>query len=63
MFGSLYTLGEDSVEKILARRQLAVKSFESSVWFVAVSKLFIKYDLPDCWDVVDEPLWAGCQEL
>ena len=56
MFGSLCTLGEDSVEKRLARKQLAVKSFESSVWFVALRKLFIKYDLPDCWDVVDEPL-------
>ena len=55
MFGSLCRLGEDSVEKRLVRRQLAVKSFESSSWFVAVRKLFIKYDLPDCWDVIDEP--------
>ena len=54
MFGSLCRLGEDSVEKRLAHRQLA-KSFESSSWFVAVRKLFIKYDLPDCWDVIDEP--------
>ena len=55
MFGSLCKRGVDSSEKRLARRQLAVKSFESSSWFVAVRKLFIKYDLPDCWDVVDEP--------
>ena len=55
MFGSLCRLGEALVEKRLIRRQLAVKSFESSSWFVEVRKLFIKYDLPDCWDVIDEP--------
>ena len=55
MFGSLCRLDEDSVEKRLVCQQLTVKSFESSSWFVAVRKLFIKYDLPDCWDVIDEP--------
>lgn len=48
VFGSLCRLGEDSVEKRLARRQLAVMSFENSRWFVAIRKLFIEYGLPDC---------------
>ena len=55
LFGSLRRLGEESVEKRLARRQLAVKSFESNSWFVAIRKLFLKYDLPDCWDLVENP--------
>ena len=56
LFGSFCRLDEESVEKRLARRQLAVKSFESNSWFVATRKLFRKYDLPDCWDLVENPL-------
>ena len=55
LFGSLCRLGGDSVEKRVARRQLCVKSFESNSWFTAVCKLFFRYDLLDCWNVVDTP--------
>ena len=55
LFGSICRLGEDSVEKRVARRQLCVKSFESNSWFTAVRKMFLRYDLPDCWNVVDTP--------
>ena len=54
LLGSFCRLGGESV-KWLARRQLTVKSFESNGWFVATCKLFLKYDLPDCWDVVENP--------
>ena len=41
MFGSLCRLGEDSIEKRVARRQLRVKRFESNSLFTAVCKLFL----------------------
>ena len=55
LFGSLCRLDEDSVEKRVACRQLCVKSFESNSWLTAVRKMFLRYDLPDCWNVVDTP--------
>ena len=57
LFGSLCRLGKEPVEKRLPRRQLAVKSFESNncFFFFATRKLFLKYDLPDCWDSVENP--------
>lgn len=55
MFGSICRLEEDSVEKRVARRQLAVKTYESNSWFIAVRKLFFKYNLPDCWDLLENP--------
>ena len=55
LFGSVCRLGEDSVEKQIARRQLCVKSLNSNSWFITVRKLFFKYDIPDCWNVVEAP--------
>ena len=50
-------MSEESIEKRLVRSQHAVKTFESTrnSWFVAIPKLFLQYNLPDCWDVVDNP--------
>ena len=53
LFGSVCRLGEDSVKKRIARRQLFVK--RSNSWFITVRKLFFKYDIPDCWNVVEAP--------
>ena len=39
LFGSLCRL-EDSVRKQVASRQLAIKTFESTRWFVAVRELY-----------------------
>ena len=52
LFVSICRLGDDSVEKQLARRQLSIKSFS---WFIAIRKLLIKYDLPHPWDLLDDP--------
>ena len=54
-FGSLCRLDEESVKKSLSRRQVAIESFDNNSLFVATPKLFFKYDLPDCWDMVENP--------
>ena len=55
LFDNVCRLEEDSVEKQLARRQLAVKSFSSCSWYVEIRKILIRYDLPTCWDLLDDP--------
>lgn len=55
LYGGICRLGEDSVEKQLARRQLSVKSFTSNSWFVAVKRLLQRYKLPDSWELLDNP--------
>ena len=55
LFGSICILEEDSVEKRVARRQLAVKAYESNSCFVAVRKLLLKFDLPESWDINENP--------
>ena len=55
LFGSICRLEEDTVEKRVARRQLAVKTYESNSWFIAVRKLFLKYNLPECWSLIENP--------
>ena len=54
LFGSICRLGDDSVEKQLARRQLSIKSFSSHSWYIAIRKLLIKYDLQHPWDLLDD---------
>ena len=54
-YGSLCRLPESSTEKQLARRQLAVKDHHSKNWYVAVRKILVKYNLPSCWDLLDNP--------
>ena len=55
LFGSVCRLDEDSVEKWIAFRQLCVKSFNSNSWFIIVRMLFLKCDIPDCWNAVEAP--------
>ena len=54
-YGSLCRLPESSTEKQLARRQLAVKDHHSNSCYVAVRKILVKYNLPSCWDLLDNP--------
>ena len=55
LFGSICILEEDSVEKRVARRQLAVKAYESNSCFVAVRKLLLKFDLTESWEINENP--------
>ena len=55
LFGSICRLGKTAVEKHLARRQLAVKSIDSSSWYISIRKIFAKYSLPDGWNLLDDP--------
>ena len=51
--GSICRLPEDSVEKKMARRQLSIKGEKSASWFIGVKDIFLKYDLPLPWDLLD----------
>ena len=44
-----------TIEHRLAVRQRSVKSFTSHRWFIAVKEIFIKYNLPDPFDLLREP--------
>ena len=52
-FGNISRLSDSSIEKRLAERQLAVKSLNSHSWFVVVKKLYIRYGLPDCTEILE----------
>ena len=54
-FGNISRLPDSSVEKRLAERQVAVKSFDTHSWFVGVKKLGIRYGLPDCSQILKKP--------
>ena len=56
LYGSICRLDESSAEKRLARRQLAIKGPGSYSWYVELKKILIKYDLPCCWDLLDNPM-------
>ena len=56
LYGSICRLDESSVEKCLARRQQAIKGPGSYSWYVELKKILIKYDLPCCWDLLDNPM-------
>ena len=45
----------NSVEHQLAVRQLSVKPYDSHGWFIAVKKIFMKYDLPDPYEMLNSP--------
>ena len=47
LFNNVCLQPESSVEKRLARRQLAVKTHSSVSWFITAKKLLLRYDLPD----------------
>ena len=50
LYGNICRLSEDAVEKQQARRQLFVKGYRGSSWFVEIRKLLHKYGLPPAWD-------------
>ena len=50
LFSNICRLNDSSIEK-----QFAVKTHNSSSWFVAIKKILVKYDLPGCWDILVEP--------
>ena len=62
-FYSICILTEDSSEKQLARRQLAVKQIDSSSWFVQIKKILWKYSLPEAEELLQAPFrqsfWRG----
>ena len=53
LFGRICWLEEASIEKHLARRQLAIKADKSSGWFICIKSLFLKYRLPAPWELLD----------
>ena len=55
LFGSICRLPEDSVEKKMARRQLSIKGEKSASWFIGMKDIFLKYDLPLPWELLDSP--------
>ena len=54
-YGSLCRLQESSIQKQLAKRQLAVKDYRSNSWYVAVRKILVRFNLPSCCDLLDNP--------
>ena len=54
-FGNICRLPKTSIEHQLAVRQLSIKSFSSHRWFVVVKEIFLKYSLPDPYDLLDNP--------
>ena len=53
-FENISRLPESSVEKQLAKQQLAVRSLDSNSWFICVKKLCIMYGLPDCREILEK---------
>lgn len=56
LFGNICRLDESSIEKRLAYRQLAVKTYHSNSWFILVKELLIKYSLPTSTDLLKSQL-------
>ena len=56
VFFNICSQNEESIEKQLARRQLAVKSNNSNSWFVVIKKLLLKYNLNDPIYLLDHPV-------
>ena len=52
---SICTQAETSVEKRLARRQIALKQLSSYSWFTQVKKILLMYSLPDAELLLSEP--------
>ena len=51
-FGNIARLPDTSVERQMALRQLSVKPMSSSSWYIAIKKLCILYDLPECTEIL-----------
>ena len=55
-FNNICLLPETTIEKRLARRQVAVKTAKSASWFIDVKKLLWTYDLQDIETLLDSPV-------
>ena len=56
LYGSICRLDESSIEKQLARRQLTVKGVDSYSLYIEIRKILVNYDLPSCWDLLENPM-------
>jgi hypothetical protein len=54
-FNNITNQSEESIEKRLARRQLAIKLNPSASWFIEIKKLLFKYELQDPIFMMDNP--------
>ena len=45
LFGNIWRLSDDTIEKRLAIRQLSVKDYNSHSWFIKIRRLLFQYDL------------------
>ena len=57
----------EGIEKELAWRQLSVKDVKSKSWFIYVSNILRKYNLPSIYDLLENPVpkqkWRGNCEI
>ena len=56
LFNNITNQSEESIEKWLARRQLAVKLNPSASWFIEIKKLLLQYELQDPIFMLDNPI-------
>jgi hypothetical protein len=52
---SIFLLPKESTENMIAYRQLYIKDYKSSSWFVEMKKIIWKYNLPDIYKLLDRP--------
>jgi hypothetical protein len=52
---SIFLLPKDSTENMIAHRQLYVKNYKSSSWFIEMKKIIWKYNLPCIYNLLDRP--------
>ena len=54
-FGNICRQSNDNLEKLIAYRQLNLKSNDSSSWFIEVKSILAKYQLPSAFELLDTP--------
>lgn len=63
LFNSICLQNDDATEKLIAVRQLTIKTLKSKSWFVEVKKIFWRYDLGDVHEHLRTPpskqQWKG----
>ena len=55
-FNNICHQAENSTEKVLARRQLALKSNSSSSWFIEMKQILMKYNLNEPTEYLNRPI-------
>lgn len=56
MFNNVCRQNPDSVEKLLAARQISIKTMKSNSWFIEVKKILWKYQLNDISEYLEIPI-------